>query len=103
MEEIMNSMFSRLLIFVLVVSQVAFGQSPVQSRIHRVEQGLLPAVLIKGNPSWAIQERMKHYKAPGVSIAVINDFKVEWAKAYGVKDIETNEPVTTETLFQAGS
>jgi CubicO group peptidase (beta-lactamase class C family) len=103
MEEIMNSMFSRLLIFVLVVSQVAFGQSPVQSRIQRVEQGLLPGVLIKGNPSWEIQERMKHYRVPGVSIAVINDFKVEWAKAYGVKDIETNEPVTTETRFQAAS
>ena len=99
----MNSMFSRLLIFVLVVSQVAFGQSPVQSRIQRVEQGLLPAVLIKGNPSWAIQERMKHYRVPGVSIAVIHDFKVEWAKAYGVKDVETNEPITTETRFQAAS
>jgi CubicO group peptidase (beta-lactamase class C family) len=46
---------------------------------------------------------MKHYKIPGVSVAVINDFKIDWAKAYGVKDIETNEPVTTETLFQAGS
>jgi CubicO group peptidase (beta-lactamase class C family) len=103
MEEIMNLIFSRLLIFVLVVSQVAYGQSPAQSRIQRVEQGLLPAVLIKGNPSWTIQERMKRYRVPGVSIAVINDFKVEWAKAYGVKDIETNEPVTTETRFQAAS
>src|SRR5262245_3986325 len=46
---------------------------------------------------------MKYYKVPGVSIAVINDFKIEWAKAYGTKDIETNEAVTTESLFQAGS
>src|SRR5436853_4727598 len=99
----MNSMFSRLLVFILVVSQVAFGQSPVQSQIQRVEQGLLPAVLIKGDPSWAIQERMKHYRVPGVSIAVIHDFKVEWAKAYGVKDVETNEPITTETRFTAAA
>ena len=46
---------------------------------------------------------MKHYKVPGVTVAVIHDFKIAWAKAYGVKDIETNEPVSTETLFQAGS
>jgi CubicO group peptidase (beta-lactamase class C family) len=46
---------------------------------------------------------MKHYKIPGVSIAVINNFKVEWAKSYGVKDVETSEPVTAGTLFQAGS
>jgi len=99
----MNLIFSRLLIFVLVLSQAAFGQSPMQTRVQHVEEGLLPAVLIKGNPAWAIQERMKHYRVPGLSIAVINDFKVEWAKAYGVKDIETSEPVTTETRFQAAS
>jgi len=60
-------------------------------------------VPIKGAPGWSIQERMTRYKIPGVSVAVINDFKVDWAKGYGVKDAETREPVTTETLFQAGS
>jgi CubicO group peptidase (beta-lactamase class C family) len=99
----MKSAFSRILIGVLVLSQLAFGQSPAAARMQRVEQGLLPSVLVKGVPGWTIQERMKHYKIPGVSIAVINDFKVEWARSYGVKDTETNEPVTTETLFQAGS
>jgi CubicO group peptidase (beta-lactamase class C family) len=103
MEEPMRSVFSKILVFVLVVSQIALGQSPVASRIQRVEQGLLPSVLIKGNSGWTIQERMKQHKIPGVSIAVINDFKVEWARSYGVKDLETSEPVTPETLFQAGS
>jgi CubicO group peptidase (beta-lactamase class C family) len=102
-EKMMRSVLSRILLFVFVFSQIALGQSPDQSRIQRVERGLLPSVLIKGSPGWTIQERMKHYKIPGVSIAVINDFKVEWARGYGVKDIETNEPVTTETIFQAGS
>lgn len=99
----MRSAFLKLLVFVLVFSQLAQGQSPVASRIQRVEQGLLSSVLIKGSPGWTIQERMKHYKIPGVSIAIINDFKVEWARSYGVKDLETSEPVTPETLFQAGS
>jgi CubicO group peptidase (beta-lactamase class C family) len=99
----MKLMLSRLLVFVVVLSQPAFAQSPPASRIERVERGLLPVTPIKGEPGWTIQERMKHYRVPGVSIAVINDYKVEWAKSYGVKDVETNEPVTTETLFQAGS
>src|SRR5262249_11719825 len=60
-------------------------------------------VLIKGDPAWSIAERMKFYKVPGLSIAVIKNFKLDWARAYGVKDVDTNEPVTTETLFQAGS
>ena len=46
---------------------------------------------------------MKFWKVPALSIAVIKDFKIEWARAYGVKDFESNEPATTETLFQAGS
>src|SRR5262249_54489205 len=99
----MRSIIARILSLVLVFSLVAFGQSSVHPRVEHIEKGLLPAVLIKGDPGWTIQERMKFYKVPGVSIAVINDYKVEWARGYGVKDIETNKPVTTETLFQAAS
>jgi CubicO group peptidase (beta-lactamase class C family) len=79
--------------------------SAVEERIKRVETGLLPAVVIKGAPpaGTTIGERLEHYKIPGVSIAVVNDGRVEWARAYGLKDATTKEPVTTETLFQAGS
>ena len=109
----MKQFVSKLLLVALLLptsAVPAFAQSKaepkidtVEARIKRVETGLLPAVLIKGDAPWSIEERMKHYKAPGLSVAVIKDFKIDWARAYGVKDIETNEPVTTETLFQAGS
>ena len=99
----MKQLISKLLLLVYLLPTLAVGQSPVESQIKRVEQGLLPAVLIKGDPSLSITERMKHYKVPGLSIAVIKDFKIEWARAYGLKDIESNEPVLTDTLFQAGS
>jgi CubicO group peptidase (beta-lactamase class C family) len=93
----------KLLVLVYLLPFGAPGQSNADTRIKRVEQGLLPPVLIKGEPAWSIEERMKHWKVPGLSVAVINDFKIEWARSYGVKDIETKEPVTAETLFQAGS
>ena len=109
----MKQFVSKLLLVVFLIPTFAvpaFAQAKaepkidtVEARIKRVEAGLLPAVLIKGDAPWSIEERMKHYKAPGLSVAVIKDFKIDWARAYGVKDIETNEPVTTETLFQAGS
>jgi CubicO group peptidase (beta-lactamase class C family) len=82
----------------------AQGTPSVEERIRRVENGLLPAVVIKGTSGAApLAERMKFYKIPGVSVAVVNDGKIEWARAFGIKDVTTNEPVTTETLFQAGS
>jgi len=99
----MKHLLCKLLLLVFIFPTVSFGQSNVEPQIKRVEQGLLPAVLIKGDPAVALAERMKYYKVPGLSIAVIKDFRVEWARAYGVKDVETNEPVTTDTLFQAGS
>ena len=91
------------LLFALLLPFTVLAQTSVDEQIRRVEHGLLPAVLIKGDQPWSIEERMKQWKVPGVSIAVVKDFKVEWARSYGVKDIETKEPVTTETLFQAGS
>ena len=74
-----------------------------EARLARVERGLLPPVLVKGAPGWSIEERLRHHKVPGASVAVIKDFKVEWVKGYGVRDVETREPVTERTLFQAGS
>jgi CubicO group peptidase (beta-lactamase class C family) len=48
-------------------------------------------------------DRMAHYRVPGVSIAVINDNRIEWAKGYGVLEAGTDAPVTPDTLFQTGS
>lgn len=76
----------------------------VFERIARVEKSLLPGVVIKGQSStMAIADRMAHYKVPGVSIAVINDGKIEWAKGYGVTEAGGSTPVKPETMFQAAS
>jgi CubicO group peptidase (beta-lactamase class C family) len=46
---------------------------------------------------------MAQFKVPAVSVAVIRDFKIEWARAWGVKDVKTGEAATVDTLFQAAS
>ena len=50
-----------------------------------------------------LAERMKELNVAGVSMAVISDYKIEWAKGYGLADVEKALPVGTDTLFQAGS
>ena len=77
----------------------------LQARIQRVENGLLPAVIIKGQPpaQMKLAERMKFYKTPAVSVAVINNGRIEWAKGFGVREAGTGQPVTQETRFQAAS
>lgn len=71
--------------------------------ISKVETGLSPETLIEGDQTWTIAERMNHYGVTGVSIAVIDSFKIAWVKSYGIMDSTSNEPVTPQTLFQAGS
>jgi CubicO group peptidase (beta-lactamase class C family) len=68
-----------------------------------VENGLLPPVLVKGERGWNILDRMQHYDVPGVTVAVFEDYEVVWARGYGLRDVETEEPVTDTTLFVAGS
>jgi CubicO group peptidase (beta-lactamase class C family) len=72
-------------------------------RTVRVEQGLRGPNVIKGQPPTlhALADRMATLKVAGVSIAVVDDGKVAWARGYG----QTGEgtPVTTDTLFQAAS
>lgn len=51
----------------------------------------------------AIESMMEDRGVPGVSVAVIRDFKVHWARGYGVADVETGAAVDVETLFQAAS
>ena len=80
-------------------------EEPIEERIARMEEGLLPPIVIEGREptTYTLQERMEHYSVPGVSVAVIHNSQVAWAKGYGVADVETGDPVTTETLFQAAS
>jgi CubicO group peptidase (beta-lactamase class C family) len=51
----------------------------------------------------AIRKLLKRFDIPAVSIAIIKDFEIVWAGAFGVGDVETGAPATTETLFQAAS
>ncbi len=50
-----------------------------------------------------ITQAMEKAHVPGVSVAVIRDFQIHWARAYGVADVVTGAKVDTDTLFQAAS
>lgn len=46
---------------------------------------------------------MKEADIPGISIALIRDGKTVWTHAFGVRNSETKEAVTDETVFEAAS
>lgn len=76
---------------------------PVNAHTRFVEKNLLPAVVEAGTRPFALEERMRAYGVPGVSVAVVHDGKLAWARGWGVRDANTCAPVTPETDFQAAS
>jgi CubicO group peptidase (beta-lactamase class C family) len=76
----------------------------IEDKIKQVENGLSGGVQIEDSVNtYNLQERMKYYKVRGLSIAVVHDYKIQWARGYGMADTVGQKPVTVETLFQAGS
>ena len=50
-----------------------------------------------------INSQIAKHKLPGAGLAFVEDAKVKWEAGFGVTNIETGQPVTTKTLFQAAS
>jgi CubicO group peptidase (beta-lactamase class C family) len=50
-----------------------------------------------------MREGLKAWQVPGAALAIVKDNKVIYLKAYGVKDLDSKEPVTPDTLFPIAS
>jgi CubicO group peptidase (beta-lactamase class C family)/predicted transcriptional regulator YdeE len=89
----------------LLTVGLAAGGPKESARLQRVEA---TAVELPGKGGEAplrmsLSALMKTYNVPGLSVAVIENFKVVDVKAYGVIAPGSSTPVTPQTLFQAGS
>ncbi|MET1260579.1 serine hydrolase [Flagellimonas sp. DF-77] len=80
----------------------------LNERIAQIENGLQSNLQIQYGDSliksvYALEERMHELQIPGVSIAVLHQGELHWAKGYGMADSLEQRKVTHETVFQAGS
>jgi serine beta-lactamase-like protein LACTB len=88
----------------------------MRSRLRAIPWTVLCGVLALGSASAAAEvvdarssasarlaDLMARRRIPGLSIAVGRDGEVVWAAAFGVSDVDTKAPVTTESVFPLGS
>lgn len=87
--------------YALLVLAAPVKAQPNADHIERIEGPQSPNR--GGGDALTLQQIINRSKVPGVSIAVIHNFEVQWTKSYGVADIETGTPVVPDTLFQAAS
>ncbi len=50
-----------------------------------------------------VEEQRKAMGIPGLSLAIVKDDRVIYAKGFGLRDVERKLPVTVDTLFAIGS
>ena len=93
-----------LLLIICLAATTSFATAP-PSVISSMERSVTPLVIIDGEqpPPVSLAERMAQLKVNAVSIAVVRDRKLAWARAYGFADKERKVAATPDTLFQAGS
>ncbi len=92
-----------LLIHTAAIAQSTAVPTNLADRITQVENSLTPPLIIEGEKLFTIQQRMQLYNIPAVTIAVVKDYKIDWAKAYGYADVSEKRLADASTRFQAAS
>src|SRR5581483_1074557 len=71
----------------------------VEAQIQDIANNIAPAVVAKGvaGPHVTLAARMAALHVPGVSVAVIHDGKILWARGFGVTKLG-GAPVTENTV-----
>ena len=90
-------------LLMLVLTVTGCQESSQVARIARVENGLRPKSPRLLTPPQRIVDRMAFYKVPALSIAVIDQGELVWAKGYGTLEPGGGPAVDTETLFHGAS
>ena len=84
-----------------LVAQTTYSKE-VEEQIKQVENNLFGAAKLSAK-GYNLIERMAYYKVKGLSIAVVHNYQLVWAKGYGWADEKEKRSVTVNTLFQAAS
>lgn len=89
----------------LVQAPVASEPVPIEQRLEEALQAMVPPFQVAGRTyrPRQVTDLMREEHVPGISVAVVEDGRIVWARAFGVADGATGEAATTETMFQAAS
>ena len=85
----------------LSVGHVATAQTS-RSEIARVAEAVKRKDLVP-ELEREIPRLMTEGEVPGLQFALVRGGKVDWIKSFGVKNAETGEAVTNDTIFEAAS
>jgi CubicO group peptidase (beta-lactamase class C family) len=89
-----------LLVFILITSIITF--SCKNETVKKIKTSSGNEIDISEMDKY-LKNQMDSFDLPGMSIAIINNAEIIYYRIFGVTNIETQEKVSQETLFDAGS
>lgn len=99
-------MFVKYRFLLLAISLLAVSTSTAQDKIAPASVPLRATVKkeqIVERLNAAIPRLLEEGMVPGLSIALVQKGELVWHKGFGVKNAQTKEPVTDNTVFEAAS
>lgn len=89
---------------ILIGSVFSAEAASASAERSAVENGLCSKESAIGSPKFNIHDRMNYYNVPGLSMAVVNNGKIAWARGYGqITNNPDSSGIDPHTLFQAAS
>ncbi len=87
------------------VSQTPPANGDPAAFAQRLERSLRRLVRVTGQPdsTFELADRMRYWHVPGASIAIVDNFRIVYARGLGVTEFGSSTAVDTTTLFLAGS
>lgn len=92
----MSAKLGMLATMVLSATGLLAGQ---QNEVTRLDGSKIEAVEVDRT----VTQLMKAAEVTGVGLAILNDGKIAYLKAYGVRDKENNLPMTVDSVMSAAS
>ncbi|MBZ0276394.1 MAG: beta-lactamase family protein [Anaerolineae bacterium] len=91
-------MLYRSTLLALALLALSFSAAPISA-----QSGTPISDEMLANFEQLIQSEQATFNVPGAAVAVISGNTVVYSKGFGVRDLATGEPFTTETRFRVGS
>lgn len=102
----MRNMASKILIVLSYFSLISSAQT--DDSAERILNGLramtrAPEGATRVDPRSSLRERLDHYRIPGMSIAVIDNYEILWSRAIGILNVKDGTTASTNSIYQVGS
>lgn len=94
----------KILFIVIAFNSFIFGCKPnINKNTNSKKEKAVNELSKNDSTLYSLKDAMKLHGLKGVSVAVFEGYKIVWTGSWGVKDIDSREPIDNNTAFSAAS